>query len=270
MNNAQIEISNWLNSERNYSDGVFLYDRYGKNPVLKRLFPGRENCHARKLAYELGKLIGIGFAEFNSGEMIIPEKEEPETNNPVTRVRVHPLHDVAKGIFYPSVIDRIKAEMSSLYNERAMLKTQQNNVPDENTDENTLKRKALIEVIEAISIRLDVLFQAKKAFLETGTLPEEKELFGKPESDIASPEKLEKRRKNLRSYISKARSMLDFQSEKKPKNGKVNPMPDCPKREQLVKQITAWENEITEIEKKEKDVDQSEPTPETGQDEQEQ
>ena len=61
IKNQQIEITNWLNSDRNYDDGVFLYQKYGKNPVLKRLFPGREKFQAEKLAYELGKLIGLGF-----------------------------------------------------------------------------------------------------------------------------------------------------------------------------------------------------------------
>ncbi|MEG2228173.1 MAG: hypothetical protein RRY39_06710 [Odoribacter sp.] len=259
MNNAQIEISNWLNSERTYEDGVILYEKYGKNQTLKRLFPRREIVYAQKLAYELGKLIGIGFVEFNSGEVVVSDSESA----PV-------IPDPKRGIFYPPVIDRIKAEMSTLYNERSLLKTQQNNIPDENIAENVAKRKELIQLIAAISGRLDILFQAKKSFLEADILPDEKELFAPLEgNDIPSstPEELEKRRKNLRSYLSKARNFLDFQSEKKPKDGKLNPLPDCPKREQLGKQIAAWENEIAEIEKKEKDVDQLRSDPGTGQDE---
>lgn len=73
IKNQQIEITNWLNSDRNYDNGVFLYQKYGKNPVLKRLFPGREKFQAEKLAYELGKIIGLGFNQ-------TLEIQEPDNN----------------------------------------------------------------------------------------------------------------------------------------------------------------------------------------------
>ena len=52
INNLVIEIRNWLNSDRNYNDVVFLYNIYVYNDSLKRIFTGREKFQAQKLAYE--------------------------------------------------------------------------------------------------------------------------------------------------------------------------------------------------------------------------
>lgn len=347
MNNAQIEISNWLNSDRNYEDGVYLYEKYGKNPQLKRLFPGHQQRYEKKLAYELGKVIGIGFCEK-------PEDCSPLAN-PAVPVAPLPLADgdhsqadgkeqaeraeiaeeqaeekaekaeaasdqaeenadraeneadraeeqadraeeqaefaeeqanraeeqaeraedfagkletatatigaIAKGeavdsATYPPVINRIIAESSRLFNERAMLKKQQNAVPDENTDENKARRKELIGQIDDISVRLEVLYQAKAAYLEGGQMPEEKVLFPPDQEAIAEETdkaKLLQKRNNLRSQVTRARNMLEYQTQSKGKT--LNPMPKCPKRTELEKRIKGKEKEIADLEAKLKDAD---------------
>ena len=80
-------------------------------------------------------------------------------------------------IEYPPLIRRVIHEMSRLYNDRSMLKTQQNVIPDENTPENVEKRKNLVDMIEALSGRIQLLFEAKKAYLERGIIPDENALF---------------------------------------------------------------------------------------------
>ncbi|MBS5627230.1 MAG: hypothetical protein KHW86_18675 [Porphyromonadaceae bacterium] len=86
INNQVIEIRNWLNSDRNYNDGVFLYNKYGNNDSLKRIFPGREKFQAQKLAYELAKLAGFSFSDFLKDQVIqeevtpvSPKKTRPRT-----------------------------------------------------------------------------------------------------------------------------------------------------------------------------------------------
>lgn len=298
--NEQIEIANWLNSERNYEDGVYLYQKYGKNPILKRLFPGREKFHADKLAYELGKLIGLSFnqiqetketppdnpnpsdnfidktigkteefikepAEYagdSAGEAIQAAKEAQAaatkaTNTAETLGAMVTDNPVPAGN-YPHVINRIIAESSRLYNERAMLKKQQNAIPDENTPENMERRKAIIKNIDSISDRLEVLYTAKKAYLENNILPEEQQLFPDPtqrndqDQDIDTGQ-LIITRNNLRSSITRARNMLEYQTQKK--GSKPNPMPDCPRRKELEARIAGKEKELAEIEIKLKDAD---------------
>lgn len=244
MNNAHIEISSWLNSERNYEDGVYLYDRYGRNQQLKRLFPGRKERYADKLAYELGKLIGIGF--------------KTEDAAPVALQNIETIGAVAENTpvpagSYPAIINRVIAEYSRLYNERSMLKNQQNAVPDENTQENIAKRKKLIDQIDSLSVRMEILYQAKKAYLESGVIPSEDKLFPAKAPLIQSLEELPKdklmqMRNNLRSQITRIKNQLEYQSSKKAKE--LNPMPECPKRKELEQRITDREKELAEIEEK--------------------
>lgn len=333
MNNAQIEITNWLNSERNYADGVYLYEKYGKNPQMKRLFPGHQQRYEKKLAYELGKVIGIGFNEKPEecsplanpaipAVTLQPENEDnPQDNGKENAERAEAASDqaeenadraeneadraeeqtnraeneadraeeqankaeeqaeraeefagkletamttigaIAKGeavenAAYPPVINRIIAESSRLYNERGLLKKQQNAVPDENTPENVSRRKTLIGQIDDISVRLEVLYKAKTAYLEGGQMPEETVLFPVAQAGIeeeTDPAKLLQKRNNLRSQITRARNMLEYQTQSK--GNTPNPMPKCPKRTELEERIKGKEKEIAKLEAKLKDAD---------------
>jgi hypothetical protein len=52
------EINNWLTGNREYNEGVALFQKYGKNPKLKQFFLTKDNDYAQeKLAYELEKII---------------------------------------------------------------------------------------------------------------------------------------------------------------------------------------------------------------------
>lgn len=301
MNNAQIEITNWLNSDRNYEDGVYLYNKYGGNEQLKRLFPGRRVRYANKLAYELGKLIGLGFgaADEKVVKLPVPEQtsveesgtEDERLNDAVSeagdnaeqareyaeqseeyaeRAEVSALKaeqaaetlgalassGVVDNPAYPAVINRVIAEYSRLYNERGMLKRQQNAVPDENTAENVEKRRVLIEQIGVLSGRMEVLHRVKTAYLEGGVLPDERAVFpvaGETDLEGLSREKLTQLRNNLRSQITRANNMLNYQSQKKEK--KMNPMPPCPKRKELENRIREKERELAVLDEKLSDVD---------------
>lgn len=278
LKNELIEITNWLNSDRKYDDGVFLYQKYGKNPALKRLFPGREKFQSEKLAYELGKLIGLGFSQkiaspapVNNQDSAPAEtlREDPDT---VTIEKAEKFAGKAQAAAetlgalaagepvsagnYPPVINRIIAEFSRLYNERAMLKKQENDTPDENTPDNIEKRRVIIEKIESISKRMDILYTAKKAYLENNIAPNEKELYPasnqQTTAETTGSGKLIMKRNNLRSSITRANNMLEYQSQKKAE--KSNPMPECPKRKELEQRIKEKEKELAEIEMKLKDA----------------
>ena len=141
-----------------------------------------------------------------------------------------------------------------------MLKKQENDTPDENTPENIETRRKIIEKIESISARMDILYAAKKAYLEKDIVPDEKELYPVPNQQAASDPtdsgQLIIKRNNLRSSITRAKNQLEYQSQKKA--DKPNPMPDCPKRRELEVRIAENEKELAEIEAKLNDADRSE------------
>lgn len=245
MKEGQIEIANWLNSERCYDDGVYLFNKYGRNAALKKVFPGRANRYSAKLAYELAKLIGIGVGE-------VAAEAKPEGVHLPLKVTAGALPPVLN---YPPVVVRITAEMSRLYNERAMVKKQVNGVPDENTPEHVAKRLELNGRIESYSVRLDVLFAAKRAYLEAGVLPDESVLWPVP-NVVATGEKpqaddaveLMKRRNSVRSSLTRARNVLEYGTQKK--GSRPEPMPECAKRKELEAKIAECEAELGEIETK--------------------
>ena len=70
------------------------------------------------------------------------------------------------------------------------------------------------------------------------------------ETDISSlsVEELRKAKSNAKSKITKARNMLLYSSESKPKDGKENPLPDCPKRVKYEKKVAAQEALVEKIE----------------------
>lgn len=55
------EIEQWIANGCNYNQGVNLYQKYGKNKTLMKIFPGKEKSMATKLMYELCKTSGINY-----------------------------------------------------------------------------------------------------------------------------------------------------------------------------------------------------------------
>ena len=62
------------------------------------------------------------------------------------------------------------------------------------------------------------------------------------QTDISSlsVEELKKAKSNAKSKITKAKNMLLYSSESKPKDGKENPLPDCPKRVRYEKKVADY------------------------------
>ena len=80
--------------------------------------------------------------------------------------------------------------------------------------------------------------------------PEENPEKEEDETDISSlsVEELKKAKSNAKSKITKAKNMLLYSSESKPKDGKENPLPDCPKRVKYEKKVAAQEALVEKIE----------------------
>lgn len=256
------EIKDWLNSERDYETGVSLYVKYGKNPQLKKLFPNRLR-YTDKLAYELGKLVGIGIADLAKLEKTLPkapiitnQDDQGEQNSSGKsgtqsqdgdKQKTKDLHPKTEA--YPPIIQRVISEISTRIKDRAVLKKAQNATPDENTDENVEQRRKFIELINQLSLRIEILYRAKNHYHQTLELPNEEDLWPDPDTapEPETIESLTKKRNNLRCGITRRKNELEYQDSKKAE--KPNPMPPCPKRTKLESEITAKEKEIDELNK---------------------
>jgi hypothetical protein len=222
------EINLWLNSGRNYSQGVALFDKHSRNLALKRIFPGKEKRFASKLSYELRKLVSA-----SPTTDIIPAKPtKPSGLKPIKQ-------DVADQILadtdpsLPKVVRRIITEFSKSYNHRSMLHTALKKAPTDNFPPTVEIRCKLVGEISGISDRLDELHQSHQAWNDHKTLPDEEKLFPtnnhqpKPEV-IETLAGLIRARLNLMKTLNKDYNLLNFSSlTKQPME---NPMRDGPKR----------------------------------------
>ena len=130
-----------------------------------------------------------------------------------------------------------------------------------NTQAVCTQRKDIVARIAFLSNRMTLLAAIKRQFEQDRELPTEEqldELYKKTENpekeedetDISSlsVEELKKAKSNAKSKITKARNMLLYSSESKPKDGKENPLPDCPKRVKYEKKVAVQEALVERIE----------------------
>lgn len=239
------EIENWLNSERDFNEGIRLLFRYGKNRNLPHNIEGNSKRYAGKLLYELAKLAGYSFED-------LPKLRERKISKPKKQTKIIPIKSniTEKKNKYPEIVEKLITETQSVYNERALLHKQLVNLPDENTKEIIDKRKELIELIAKCTIRFEILYQAKEDYFQRDIMPDPDKLWEK--SDIKKKKneendgaKLMKKKKNLESSLSKDRNLLLYQE--KTKQQKENPMPDGDYKKRIEKRIKRKEKELQEI-----------------------
>jgi hypothetical protein len=244
------EIKSWLDSDRNYPEGVRLFSLCSRNVVLKRIFPNKEVRYANKLAYELGKLI---VQQPGAETKRIPNlKPSPLKPSPTPEKQESPDSIfLSTGDFsQPKVIRRIMAEFSELYKLRSMTHNQMKRVPPDNRPENVAVRRDLVTQMARHSNRMDELFAAHKNWTETRILPDENILFlliVNPEPDLKEDpvQELIRIRLNLMKSMNSDLNHLNYQNTRKQPVG--NPMPAGPKRLQLEKRISEKQAKIDEL-----------------------
>ena len=166
---------------------------------------------------------------------------------------------------YPSVIAKIIYDFRECYNERSRQHRLLAELGEVNTQAVCAERKDIIARIGCLSKRMSLLAAVKKQFEQNKELPSEEQLdelykeknapkeqldTESDDTDISalSIEELKKAKSNAKSKITKAKNMLLYSSESKPKGGKENPLPDCPKRVKYEKKIADQETLVEKIE----------------------
>jgi hypothetical protein len=294
MNDNQIKVINWIRSEMDYAKGIDLLVEFTKKPMYSDQFTGREKSMAGKLAYEICKVAKladhVSWKDFirsvqtgNSRDaklasLIAPKTEQLPTDFPEIKMpEFIPGKENKQEVFDPDsaattetketletkplaqcppVIRRIIHEYAALFQERSKLHSVMTNMPESNADSVCAKRAELFDLIKSISARLEIIYEATKAFEEKGIVPEECSVFptaGKEEAEEAEPDlsslddaTLKKHKKNFQGGNSKDQIILDYQSKERCEMKK--PMPAGPKRVKLEKRISDRNKKIAEIE----------------------
>jgi hypothetical protein len=290
MQDNQNKVIDWIRSGMDYNEGIGLLVDLTRKPIYSDQFTGREKSMTDKLAYEICKAAMVAdytnwkafiqkvkdgseteiiegnhsltddFLLVDLPEVIAGEQDQEKVFNPATaRTENAPSISDSESLEtkplaqYPPVIRRSIHEYAALFQERSKLHTVMTDMPESNAESVCAKRAELFDLIKSISARLEILYEAKKAFDEKGIVPEENEVFppvGKEEAepDLASLDEvsLKKQKKNLQSSNSKDQTMLDYQS--KERTEVKTPMPNSPKRAKIEMRIGERNKKIEEIE----------------------
>lgn len=283
------KVEQWIEDGKDFNAGIQLLNVIGKNKKLAQNISRNPKRYASTLEAELRKYGNVwkektkavvvkdmlpkpeDFNKFpgpvapdpeakTEGEETdeIPAGENTEAEEETVNVEAEKAEAPeapAKAETYPPEIEKIKSEYSRLYNLRARLHGQLTDVAPDNAPANVKKRKTLGDSISEISLKLELLYAAKEAYFETGTMPDMDALFGDPKKVIHElaelpndVKELKKMKKALQVSIHKAKNKLEFQEETKQKRS--NPMPSGPKRLDLEKTIEEKTAEIERIEYK--------------------
>jgi len=260
----------WFNGPQDYNQGVELLQRVSrKGRVLNKMVRrGETRSSFEKLVYELNKVAGLKKipvpqakidqklikvhpAEAKPGKAV---KEKTEKKEEKTRYNLIGTREISS---FPETIQRIVRENSKLFMLRGKSHATIKRLPEDNSKENMAKRIELMDEINKMSARLEVLFEAWKAYEDKGIEPDVKLLWpdqatqeqASEKKDPLTIEELKNLKKNIQSSITKDRNRLLYSKRAKPKDGKENPIPEGPKRTVLEKRIAKKENQISTIDK---------------------
>lgn len=268
----------WLNSKRDFETGVNLLIASGYKPIVAaKIKRWGDIPHSReKLVYEIRQMIQVWGAPDDPKHEDVDFEEEATsgTGEAVTESETHALlaeadeekHKEDDENQHPLVIRKIIYEFSDCYKSRSVLHKQLGELPEDNAGATVQKRKVIVQSIAALSARMKVLYELRKRYDESGVLPTQEELEGyhdaeedqNKEDDSGeepvqlpdNPDELKKLRKNEATKLTRARNMLLYQAETKPKPLVENPMPDCPKRIKMEKKVAYLEELIKRIDYK--------------------
>lgn len=274
---ARHEAIEWLNSKnRNFTQGVQILINSGYKPIVAgKIAKWGDIPHSReKLVYEIRQMIQV-WANPNDPKFEDVDLDELDSTSTIGADESFSVESLLSEADkekekeddenqLPPIIRKIIYEFSDSYKSRSMLHKDMGDLPEDNSPDTVSKRKALVNAIAALSARMKVLYDFRKQYEDNGTIPTdedlnvdyhdpdaaEKEDDALPIEEIVLPESVDELKKVRRSEATKltrARNMLLYQQEAKPKPVVENPMPDCPKRVKYQKKVDRLESLIKRI-----------------------
>lgn len=253
------KVINWLNSKNeDFKEGLDLLQLSGYKPNVAALIlrSGETSFTKSKLRNELsGYLRYFRNPDSPKHEDIGSADINLETvENEYERIRKEESKE------YPDIVKRALYEFNELYVQRSKMHRDLKAVGESNDSGSVNQRKALKAGMEAISRRMDVLFNATDRYKKENIIPGE-ELFATPvnESSMVQENKgtfvpfelpatiseLNVLKRNVQSKLTRHNNKLKFQSVKK--LDKTNPMPEGPERIKTEKYIEFLKSEVERI-----------------------
>ena len=260
---ARREAIKWLNvpsHKRNFSQGLLILQKSGYKPQVAALLvrKGEKDWTREKLMYCLRELLQVYYnpddERFKDDDVDVLNEQAGESNIREQKVDIT---DVEKeGPDYkkwPEPIRQLMKVYAKTFKERALTAKQRAALGDTNDTKVTAQRKQLSEKMETLTAHLEGFWKLRERYDREGLAPTQEEIKAviegdKEEEKEKKPEKetdddysnmpldeLATKRKSAVTQRTRKENLLKYQL---PSKGKVpNPMPDCPKRIKLERQI---------------------------------
>ena len=281
---ARNRAMEWLNSKQDFATGLKILLDSGYKPLVAGKIAkwGDKPFSREKLIHEVRMMIQV-WANPNDPKHLdaVFADEDPEAGQPETSLTEEvALSLVAKANELinasaqegdenqlPAIISRLIYMFADDYKARSIMHKQLSDMPDDNTELTMANRKSLVTGMKALSAHMDRLHELKVKWELEGVLPKEEDLaisYEDPDTvDDADADKvaanielpanvdeLKKMRKSEATKLSRARNMLEYQCEAKPKDKKKNPLPDSPKKVKYEKKVSFLTELISRIDYK--------------------
>lgn len=226
-NSEREEIKAWLNSKRDYDQGLLLLSKHTKNRILLK----KRNIPLEKIVFELNKYVGNDIIiKPVVKQVFIVEKPKIETQKikPQNQLEVKKKNTLIR----EESIVVAKYQIQELIKKIDMMHKELYDLGTSNDKETNEKRRVILEKRIPIIEKYDKLYQLKEEFFKTGIVaPELKKLIASKienEKTITTPKitsekemlkltdvELLKRKQQLSSSITKTKNVIKYQSIKK-------------------------------------------------------
>jgi hypothetical protein len=270
----------WLNSRRDFDEGIALLEQAKFRPVVVRILK-MQSRNGPIAEPRLKVLIQDLIKAWD-----VDEVEDTDTELGIVRGRV--ISDPAQGVAadtapmavaaaklqsgdssFPPVIASLVRSYSKMYKAREVLHRKLSDASEDTGRKSEEYRKKLVADMERITDTLEYLYPLYQSFTERGELPDLKEytatmhrMLGKSEaaasadtpaeavsdtpSEAPTKSALQTIRHHLATKLTRARNMLLYQQETRA--DKENPLPDCPRRVKYEAKVANLQKRIKEVE----------------------
>lgn len=262
---ARREAIKWLNvapQKRNYTQGVLILQKSGYKPQVAALLArqGEKGWTREKLMYCMREMLQVYYTpddpRFNDEDVDVLNEQAGESNIREHQVDVKDVEQQGPSYKkWPEPIQQLMRAYAMAFRQREKANRERAALPDTNDEKVIAMRKVYSDIMEQATSRLEKFWALRKRYDEQHTDPTDEEIKaiidgdsdtddGDSESNNSSEgedltqmdtETLRIRRKSLVTTRTRKENMLKYQASAR--QSRVNPMPDCPKRVKLERQI---------------------------------
>lgn len=267
--NLRQQVVDFLNSkDRSVDAGIKLLEETGYKPHVTANF--KKNISRQDIPTKVLGELRLYLRYYVNPDNSIHDDDNDPFVDPDVAVKTK-FDTEVENPQYPDIVKKALYEWRDLYTARSLQHKNLKAVGEKNDVPSINQRKWIGLLMDSTSRRMDDLYKAVTVYKESGTLPSA-ELFAIPfnpedqakvslepkaPKSVKGKAKLElpddlavlnKMKENLRTKILKAENRLNFQTEKRQE--KPNPMPEGPKRIELIKRIDGLKADKLAIETK--------------------